>query len=240
MRGLWNRGRSGVLIGVSCRHPRRIDAMLIRFALRAHGARVVDLRPDSNIPWNDLQGLVIGGGNHLHPRHFDQEPEVEARYHHARDQLELELLRQSRVRHLPVLGICRGAQAINVSRDGTLCQDITPYRKLTRARTLLLPLQPTRLQSRSRLARILETTFLGVNRIHSQAIQKVGHGLSAVAWDADNFIQAIETTDRLWQVGVQWHPEYLLYHQAHRRLFAALVRAAERRRDHHHRFRNME
>lgn len=219
------------VIGLSCRHPRRPDALFTHLALSLNGARVRHLRPGVPVPWDSLHGLVVGGGNHIHPGHFGQVPEVRARYVDARDQLELELLRESRRRRLPVLGICRGAQVLNVSRGGELVQDITPFRKLTRPRRLLLPLQPVHLRTGSRLARVLSTPRLGVNRIHSQAMQSLGEGLQAVAWDADGFIQAIESTDGAWHVGVQWHPEYLLYHPLHRRLFAGLVRAAGRRRD---------
>lgn len=219
------------LIGLSFRHPGRPDALLARLALTLNGARVRVLRPSSPVPWETLNGLVIGGGHHIHPRCFGQEPAVRARYRPHRDRLELELLDFARRRGLPVLGICRGAQALNVSRGGVLVQDIVPLREFTQPGRLLLPLQSAYVQYGSRLARLLTRAELGINRIHSQAMESLGTGLRPVAWDADGFIQAIESTEGTWQIGVQWHPEYLLYHPLHRRLFAGLVRAAIRWRN---------
>lgn len=216
------------LIGVSFRHPLGPDAVLTRIALRLNGARVQVLRPGSPVPWEALNAVVIGGGHHIHPRHFGQDPTVRARYQPHRDRLELQLLEQARRQGLPVLGICRGAQALNVSRGGVLVQDIMPLRELTQPGRLLLPLQSAHLQPGSRLARVLTRTRVGINRIHSQAMESLGTGLRPVAWDADGFIQAIESVEGPWQIGVQWHPEYLLYHPLHRRLFAGLVRAANR------------
>jgi putative glutamine amidotransferase len=226
-------GQAGTrpLVGLSFRHPGRPDALLARLALILNGARVRVLRPGSPVPWEALNALVIGGGHHVHPSCFGQDPAVRARYRPDRDRLELDLLAFARRRSLPVLGICRGAQALNVSRGGVLVQDIVPLRELTQPGRLLLPLQSARVQPGSRLARLLTRTRLGTNRIHSQAMESLGTGLRPVAWDADGFIQAIESIDGSWQIGVQWHPEYLLYHPLHRRLFAGLVRAALRWRN---------
>jgi putative glutamine amidotransferase len=222
------------LVGLSFRHPGRPDAMLARLVLALNGARVRVLRPGSPVPWEALNGLVVGGGHHVHPRHFGQDAAVRAHYRPHRDRLELELLAFARRRHLPVLGLCRGAQVLNVSRGGVLVQDIVPLREFTEPGRLLLPLQGAQVQPGSRLARLLTRTRLGINRIHSQAMESLGSGLRPVAWDADGFIQAIECTEGAWQVGVQWHPEYLLYHPLHRRLFAGLVRAARRWRNQTH------
>lgn len=218
--------RARTNIGLSCRHPHRPDAWLTRFALWLMGARVINLRPGVPVPWSILHGLVIGGGNHIHPRHYGHQPEVPARYVWQRDEHELHLLEEARKRGLPMLGICRGAQALNVSRGGELIQNITPMRRLTQPRTLLLPMQPVHLKAGSRVAGLLGVLRFGANRIHSQAMKSLGENLEPVAWDADGFIQAIETTDGSWQIGVQWHPEYLIYRREQRRLFAGLVDAA--------------
>ena len=67
---------------------------------------------------------------------------------------------------------------------------------------------------------------IGANRIHSQAIKRLGQNLRVTAVDNDLFVQAIENTGRQWLMGVQWHPEYLLYHTGHRRIFSHFVHAA--------------
>lgn len=220
-----------ILIGVA--GPRRylFDIHLIRLALRASGARTCYLCPGQETPPRPVDGLVIAGGDHIHPRHYQQLPQVEARFNPERDRVEMALLDEARSRSLPVLGICRGAQLLNVHRGGNLHQNITPMRRHTRPRRLITAMQRVRLTPRSRLSRILRRDRLGANRLHSQAIHSLGTRLRVAARDADNFVQAIETTGPgQWQVGVQWHPEYLLYHPAHRRIFSALVNAARRRR----------
>ena len=213
--------------------PRRhlFDVRLIRQALRLAGARTCYLSPGQNRPAEQLDGLVIAGGDHIHPRHYHSQPEILARYNPPRDRLELAMLDLAAERGLPVLGICRGAQLINVHRGGDLHQNITPLRKHTRPRRLLLPSQRIHVHERTRLKRISKRNHFGVNRLHSQSIRQLGQGLRIAARDRDQFVQAIESTDRnQWQLGVQWHPEYLLYHPLHRALFKALVGAARRRR----------
>lgn len=219
-----------VLIGVSGHGRHKADIVLIRLALKLLGAETLWLLPGMTIPWSKLQGVVIAGGSHVHPARFHQVPQVQARYNLPRDTLEFALARGANLRGVPVLGICRGAQVLNIARGGDLRQNITPERVHTRPRALLLPLQTVRVQPRSRMARTLARELLGANRLHSQAIDRLGKGLKATALDQDGFIQAIEGDNSHWQLGVQWHPEYLLYHPAHRRLFAALVAAARRYR----------
>ncbi|MDX1587468.1 MAG: gamma-glutamyl-gamma-aminobutyrate hydrolase family protein [Oleiphilaceae bacterium] len=224
-----------VLIGVSGHGRNKADIALIRLALTLYGAETLWLLPGMTIPWARLHGVVIAGGSHVHPSRFRQKPQIAARYNLPRDELEFALARGANIRGVPVLGICRGAQVLNIARGGSLRQNITPDRVHTRPRALLLPLQPVRVQPRSRVARTLGRELLGANRLHSQAIERLGEGLKAVAMDRDGFVQAIEAKpvdsgQALWQLGVQWHPEYLLYHPSHRRLFAALVAAARRYR----------
>ncbi len=219
-------GRRRVLIGVSGRGRYRSDIGLIRWALRSCGARTLWLLPGMTIPWSRLDGVVIAGGIHVHPQRYHQQPEIRAAYNPARDELEFTLLHGAHRRGLPVLGICRGAQAINIFQGGDLHQDITSMRRETRPQRLLLPLQQVLIKEGSRLSGILEHRRLGANRLHSQAIRRLGRGLDVAALDRDGFVQAIEGMEDQWLVGVQWHPEYLLYRPAHRRLFRELVRAA--------------
>ena len=100
----------------------------------------------------------------------------------------------------------------------------------TRHRPLLLPLQTVQLVHTSRLGRLMHSTTIGANRIHSQAIKQLGRNLRVTAVDNDLFVQAIENTGDQWLMGVQWHPEYLLYHAGHRRIFSHFVHAARARK----------
>ncbi|WP_166260801.1 gamma-glutamyl-gamma-aminobutyrate hydrolase family protein [Marinobacter salicampi] len=216
----------GLTIGISC--PRRIlfTHRLISLGLRIAGARTLYIRPGSRVDVSLLDGLVFSGGTHVHPSLYGQEPEVEARYDHLRDETDRYLLAQAEKLCLPVLGICRGSQLINIHRGGSLAQNVTPLRVKTRHRPLLLPLQTVRVVKGSRLREAVLSPSIGANRIHSQAIKRLGRHLRVVAVDNDLFVQAIENTEGQWLMGVQWHPEYLLYHPLHRRLFRCLVDAA--------------
>lgn len=216
---------SGLTIGVSGSSRQRLAHRLIRLGLRLYGARTVFIRPGSSIDVSTLDGLVLSGGTHVHPEIFGQQPQVRARYDQLRDRTDWRLLAEAERRCLPVLGICRGAQLINIYRGGSLCQNVTPLRVNTRHRPLLLPLQTVRVVRNTLLSKIVLGPIIGANRIHSQAIKKLGRSLRVVAIDNDNFVQALESNHPQWLLGLQWHPEYLLYHPLHRRIFEGFVNA---------------
>ncbi|MBS8242115.1 peptidase C26 [Marinobacter lipolyticus] len=220
----------GLTIGISGPVRRSLAHRLINLGLKLHGARTHYIRPGSKVDVSLLDGLVLSGGTHVDPSLYGQRSTVTARYDARRDQTDQRLLAEAQRLRLPVLGICRGAQFINVFHGGSLCQNVTPLRVNTRHRPLLLPMQTVRLVDNTRLARLMDSPVIGANRIHSQAIKRLGHGLRVVALDNDRFVQAIESTGEQWWMGVQWHPEYLLYHPGHRRIFSHFVHAARERK----------
>lgn len=216
----------GLTIGISGPARKGTAHRLISLGLRLHGARTHYIRPGSRTDVSLLDGLVLSGGTHVHPERYGQQPQVTARYDQKRDSTDYRLLEQAEQIGIPVLGICRGAQLINVFHGGSLCQNVTPLRVNTRHRPLLLPMQTVRLVTTSRLGQLMQSPVIGANRIHSQAIKYLGRNLRVVAVDNDLFVQAIENTHDQWLMGVQWHPEYLLYHGGHRRIFRQFVQAA--------------
>lgn len=220
----------GLTIGISGPSRRSLPHRLIALALHLYGARTFYIAPGSHTDVSLLDGIVLSGGSHVHPQLYGEQPRVTASYDQRRDETDWQLLAQAEVYGLPVLGICRGAQLINVFRGGSLCQNVTPLRVHTRHRPLLLPLQTVRLVQTSRLGRLMAARSIGANRIHSQAIRLLGRHLQVVALDNDLFVQAVENTRGQWLLGVQWHPEYLLYHRGHRRIFHGFVQAASARK----------
>ncbi|NWN91719.1 type 1 glutamine amidotransferase [Marinobacter adhaerens] len=216
----------GLMIGISGPARKRLAQRLISLALRLQGARTCYIRPGAGVSVSRLDGLVLSGGTHVHPARYGQKPRVSARYDLARDTTDQLLLEQAEAVGMPVLGICRGAQFINVFHGGSLCQNVTPLRVNTRHRPLLLPLQTVRLVTPSRLGQLMGAPVIGANRIHSQAIKRLGNNLTVTAVDNDLFVQAIESTHDQWLMGLQWHPEYLLYHGGHRRIFGRFLQAA--------------
>lgn len=179
-----------------------------------------------------LAGLVLPGGADVAPARYGQEPlpclgEVDPDL----DRVELELARWAVEADLPLLGICRGLQVLNVALGGTLYQDIATqrvgalaHRGAGRPRNELL--HPVRLERGSRLAELLGATEFAVNSLHHQAIDQLAGAARAVGWAPDGVIEAIELPDRRFAVAVQFHPEELWpEHEPSRRLFAAFVAA---------------
>ncbi|MDR5867469.1 gamma-glutamyl-gamma-aminobutyrate hydrolase family protein [Halomonas koreensis] len=195
------------------------------FAVWRHGGRPLRLSPARPRP-DRLDGLIIGGGDDIEAHHYGGEMQLDVRVDPARDQLELELLARFIPAGTPVLGICRGAQLINVHLGGTLDPDIyTTYEGLKRRRTVL-PRKTVDIVGDSRLNRILRVAWCRINSLHHQAVREAGRGIEIVARDRDGLVQAIESRDHDFLIGVQWHPEWLIFNRPQQRLIHALVHAA--------------
>lgn len=147
----------------------------------------------------------------------------------ARDDLERRLILDALARQMPVLGICRGAQLLNVCAGGTLAQDLSDFYVETPQIRTVLPKKKIILDE-SHLRRLLGRDETRVNSLHDQAVGELGDGLRAVARERSGVIQAIEHPERDFVVGVQWHPEYMPHHRSQQAIFAGLVDAA--RADH--------
>jgi putative glutamine amidotransferase len=178
-----------------------------------------------------LWGLCLSGGPDLDPAIYDAEP------HRALgptephlDRFEIALVRAAEAREMPVLAICRGLQVLNVSRGGTLTQDLpTEHPSEVEHRQLLVGATPTHdvtLEPASLTAACLGVREARVNSFHHQAIDRLGSGLRAVGWAPDGVIEAIEATDRRFTVAVQWHAESMVDSPEQARLLEAFAEAA--------------
>jgi putative glutamine amidotransferase len=178
-----------------------------------------------------LDGLLLSGGPDLHPSYYGAEPhDFLGPTEPPLDEFELGLLRMADERELPILAICRGLQALNVSRGGTLWQHLPEdvggeiqHRQRPPGRVAT---HPVRIHPGSLLARTLGETETTVNSFHHQAVRELGHDLRAVAWAPDGVVEGLEATDREFALAVQWHAESLTARKDHRRLFARFVDAA--------------
>lgn len=173
----------------------------------------------------DVDALIIGGGDDISPELYGAPSQENRHYDAARDQLEIRWIEFALQNNTPLLGICRGAQLINVVLGGTLLPDIRPLRQQTSNRPTLFPLKTVTIQPSSHLATIVPHTTVRVNSLHQQAVATLGRGLIAVAHDQDQFVQGIESSDHQ-LIGVQWHPEYLFYQSVQRGLYRWLVAQA--------------
>jgi putative glutamine amidotransferase len=215
----------------------RLHRWYVHAVQRAGGLPLIlpTLRPeDAEEMAAGLDGLVLTGGGDvdaalygeaLAPEAYDVDP--------ARDAWELALVEAAYGDpELPVLGVCRGAQLLNVAAGGSLIQHLPNVageshrqREHFQDEVHTVDIEPD-----SRLAAIVAPRRLGVNSIHHQAIARVGEGFRPVAWAPDGIIEAIERTDELPIVAVQWHPESLIDRPRHGQLFLWLTRAAAGRR----------
>ncbi|MHA7835121.1 MAG: gamma-glutamyl-gamma-aminobutyrate hydrolase family protein [Algiphilus sp.] len=201
-----------------------------RAAVRAHGGEPIRITPKRPQPARYLDGLIVGGGDDIDPALYSGDDSGAPAADPARDRLELGLLQQALDAGVPIIGICRGAQLLNVALGGSLYPDIRQRRRHTSNRRSVLPSKRAVLRRGSRLARILGRNPVPINSLHHQAVHRLGRGLRTVARDADGITQGIECRGPALIIGVQWHPEYLPQQRAQRRLIALLVRRARRLR----------
>jgi putative glutamine amidotransferase len=188
-------------------------------------------RAARNAELRGIDGLLLTGGGDVESSLYGmvRSPDTGG-VDEDRDAWELGLVQQALAAHLPVLGICRGCQVLNVAFGGTLIQHLP-------AHTTQLHLVPererivhhVRIEPGTQLFGVEQRADIGVNSIHHQAVQTVGMDLRASACSEDGTIEAVEHLHYP-ILGVQWHPENLLNEPAHSSLFAWLVGQARTKR----------
>jgi putative glutamine amidotransferase len=180
-----------------------------------------------------LCGVCLSGGPDIdphgygegpHPRLGPTEPDLDA--------FELAVAQLADARGMPVVGICRGAQALNVARGGTLYQHVPDlmegsieHRQAARTR---VSTHRVRIDPGSRLATVMGVTEAEVNSFHHQAVHRLGQRLRAVAWAPDGIVEGIEGDGPELYLGVQWHAESLVERDEQLALFRALVEESDR------------
>jgi putative glutamine amidotransferase len=221
--------------------PARVEMALgmsyLRAVERAGGLPIVlpPLELDRISPLLDrLSGVLLSGGPDLdpaaygraaHPELGPTEPQLDA--------FEVQLAREADARGLPILGICRGAQALNIARGGTLHQHLPEITDGSIAHRQCQPghevTHKVRVAPRSGLAAVVGSRRAAVNSFHHQAVDRLGSGLRAVAWADDGVVEGIEGRGGSLLLGVQWHAETLVDDPAQLALFRHLVTASEER-----------
>ena len=209
-----------MLIGLSVNHKEgtsRIADAYVEAVLKVGGTPVlIPLITDEAILeeiLTKIDGLILSGGGDINSQLFGEElhPSVES-YDLERDQYEIALVRHAVERQIPVLGICRGSQLINVAFGGSLIQDIpsqvpesTVNHNQEEAREI--PTHSVRVNPESCLYQITHAEQTKVNSFHHQAVKDIAPGFEAIASAGDGVIEAIESTEEKVILGVQWHPE---------------------------------
>jgi putative glutamine amidotransferase len=198
-------------------------------AVEAAGGLPVVLAPDdpglAETLLDRLDGLVLAGGPDLDPLAYGSFERHERLGPTDRvvDAAEQALALAADRRRMPLLGICRGAQAINVARGGTLHQHLDGHRQTLPGNE---PGHDVAVAPGSLLAAVTGCATLAVNSFHHQAADRLGRGLEAVATAPDGTVEAVEDPTRPFLLGVQWHAEGMVARAEQLALFSALVAAA--------------
>lgn len=180
-----------------------------------------------------IDGLIISGGYDVHPKYYDSSKvHKSVKLTPDRDKFELALVKKARGKKIPVLGICRGHQLINVAFGGTLYQDLS----LSKGKTFdhksgrILDYQKKHqviIKKGSKLFSILGKKEIEVNTSHHQIIKDVAPGFVATAWsNEDGVIEGLESQKDRYLLSVQWHPEVNFENKNSKLLFESLIRSA--------------
>ncbi|GAB4546868.1 MAG: gamma-glutamyl-gamma-aminobutyrate hydrolase family protein [Anaerolineales bacterium] len=179
-----------------------------------------------------LAGILFTGGGDISLEHFrgEDHPRIEG-VDVKRDLTEIFLVRAAAREGKPMLGICRGAQVMNVALGGTLYTHL--YDQVPNALDHAYPgslrrslVHPVNVDEESRAAEIFGETFLRVNSLHHQALKDVAAPLRVVGRAPDGVAEVVEMPEHPYAVAVQWHPEWLTDQPAMLRLFQSLIDAA--------------
>ena len=164
---------------------------------------------------DSLDGILFSGGGDVNPLFFDEQP---IRDLHAvateRDEMELLLVKLAADRQIPILGICRGIQVMNVAFGGTVLQDIyqqgdNVWVKHAQDAPRFASTHTVTVDPDSVLFKVYGKKELAVNSFHHQAVGQLAPDMKVTAWSADGVIEAMESTDHRSILAVQWHPECL-------------------------------
>ena len=159
-----------------------------------------------------IDGLLLSGGIDPDPKYWEEESEPGmGKIDPLRDEFELFLLTEAIRMDLPLLGICRGLQMLNIAFGGTIIQDLSTekgrYLKHMQDAPHWYPTHKIEIKGESLLKKVLGTDIYSVNSFHHQACGELGDGLKVTAKTSDGIVEAVEGTDKEFVLGVQWHPE---------------------------------
>ncbi len=229
------------VIGLLCAHQREpqdryyVNTANIQAVIQSGGTPIlIPYQPKEHIYriLQGLDGLLIPGGNDVDPNRYGENPIVECGEIDPHwDELDLWATGFALERNLPILAICRGCQVLNVALGGTLLQDIPSQVKNPLKHAQKAPrwyaTHDISVQSASLLGNIWGNGPTKVNSYHHQSIAKVGKGLRIVATAPDGIIEAVESTEHRFVLGLQWHPEHMIDHYpVASRIFEHFIKAS--------------
>jgi len=229
------------LIGISCSFDQKEGRYMLAEAyveavIKAGGLPVIlpgSGKVNRALPYlRAIHGLLLAGGGDMDPSYFNEEPHPNlGEITPNRDRFEVMLTKSALRKNIPVLGICRGIQVLNVACGGSVIQHIPAVVKKPLKHSQAAPRHHAThrifIDKSSRTAEILQTNLTRVNSFHHQAVGDPANGFNVSAISNDGVIEAIEHTKFRFAFGVQWHPECMFKKdKASRLLFKAFVEEA--------------
>lgn len=235
----------GITAFCDCEHNKKytkIRCSYINAVYRAGGTPIIIPPFDTHKQLKEyialIDALVLSGGEDIDPASYGEDNVIELEnINPDRDKWEISLFREAYKAEIPILGICRGMQLINVSLGGSLYQDLEHQLNCEFSH---LPLDSKRRENleyvnhkvnilkNTTLNKILAADHLDVNSHHHQAIKDLSKSLTIAAKSECGIIEAVENKAESFLIGVQWHPEDLIDNSSYfMNLFAELIKAAQ-------------
>jgi putative glutamine amidotransferase len=217
------------------------DATYQRAMFKA-GGRLITLRPDAAgdpvvspdavkalLEEKQIEGLLLAGGGDVDPELYGGDPNKTMLVHRLRDDFEIALIREAKKQGLPILGICRGCQILNVALGGKL-RNLRKEDNV-KERHLSLKRHAVEITPKTNLAELLGVTHLSkVISLHGQAVGALGRGVKIAATGPGDVVEAVEAKNG-WALGIQWHPELTLNDKVQHSIFQAFVDHANKARN---------
>lgn len=180
-----------------------------------------------------VDGIYFSGGGDIDPLIFGENPIKEIKeIDYDRDEFEIKLFKKAVIKKIPMLGICRGAQIMNVAAGGTLYQDIYAQKEASLGHSPKYAYggyghHKVKIMNHSKLYDIFQSEEIVVNSYHHQAVREVAEGFKITAISEDGIIEGIESENLPFAVGIQWHPEIMYKrHPEFLKIFKVFVKAA--------------
>ena len=199
------------LIGISSPNEQEAERYCEAIASRGYDHIVIGPAGGKTLP-EHLHGVILTGGLDIGPNIYgeDTDPEADVRISSERDEWEIPILKQALANNMPILGICRGMQLLNVVFGGKLIQDLSGHRNIEYPDDKSV-FHQIYLSPGTKLAAIMGSGgFIRVNSQHHQGLgeaQKAPSLLASAYSLDDGIIEAIESPNHDWVIGVQWHNE---------------------------------
>ncbi len=194
------------------------------------GGDPLPLIPGFTVDFNQIDALILSGGGDINPKHYGESINGtrESEIIDARDSYELQFIEQAVKAHIPILGICRGMQLLNIHFGGSIHQDIEAMGKTIHGSNGSEYAKHTvKLMPGTLIHEILGADEITVMSHHHQAVNRLGNELKVSAVAEDEIVEAIESTNSLFLIGVQWHPEIEIDEYS-LKLIKALISAAQK------------